>query len=133
MLCCDSGYLYVVLGWSLGCSCWISALQAHLIYALLYPGSTSKELEAFRSSYSDLELVNTSDIVGQLYAKEVISRADRDDIVEKSQRSEKVGALLRAVERAITTDRRNFYKFVEVLQTQYKFLAERLQALTHKG
>lgn len=80
-----------------------------------------------------MELVNTSDIVGQLYAKEVISRADRDDIVEKSQRSEKVGALLRAVERAITTDRRNFYKFVEVLQTQYKFLAERLQALTHKG
>ena len=106
----------------------------HLSYTLSYSGSTSKEYEAFRSLYSELELVNPCDILGQLYAKNVISRADRDGIAESSQSSEKVGALLMAVERAIKTDGNNFYIFVAALQSQYKVLAERLlQVLNHKG
>ena len=94
-------------------------LHTHLIYAPSYPGSISKELEAFRSSYSELELVNPCDVVGQLYTKNVISRADRDQINERSSMSEKVGLLLRAVERAINTDKSKFSIFVEILQTQY--------------
>ena len=58
----------------------------------------------------------------------MISKADRDEISnDKASLNDRVGALLRAVERAIQIDKENFYTFVEILKPQYKVLAARLK------
>ena len=100
----------------------------HLI--LSPPDCVSDESEAFRSMWPSLQLaINPQDISGILYANNLISRVEREEIDnERETRHIRTTALLKHVERKIDMDKNNFWRFVEVLKsTKYNQLVMQLQ------
>lgn len=75
--------------------------------------------------------VNPSDVVANLYAKSIISETERADADNKMHSTfDRMDSLLPAVERAIRIDKKNFYTFLEVMETadpKYKLLVQNMR------
>ena len=87
-----------------------------------HPGEDTPEVKAFERSAATLEAgLNPDDVTNLLYSASIITRMDKEIMMAKGSRFEKVEVLISAVTRNLVNNPGNFQKFVDIINREPSF------------